>query len=131
MKRILVTGAGGPATNSFVRSLRDADAPEMQEWGVKSYHIIGIDAGKYNVFRSEAHKTYLCPKATDEAYIPFINMIIERERIDFIHSQPEICLVNRPVPFSPCQIITAMNKTPAFLWLNLWPQQPLPALAQP
>lgn len=90
MKRILVTGAGGPATNSFVRSLRDVDAPEMQEWGVRSYHIVGVDAGKYNVFRSEADRTYLCPKATDEAYIPFINMIIEREKIDFIHSQPEI-----------------------------------------
>ena len=86
MKRILVTGAGGPATNSFVRSLQDINF----EVGLRQYHIIGVDAGKYNVFRSEAHKTYLCPKATDEAYIPFINMIIEREKIDFIHSQPEI-----------------------------------------
>ena len=82
MKRILVTGAGGPATNSFVRSLRDAI------W--QQYYIVGVDAGKYNVFRSEADRTYLCPKATDEAYIPFINMIIEKENIDFIHSQPEI-----------------------------------------
>ena len=81
MKRILVTGAGGPATTSFIRSLKDTES-----W----YHITGVDCGKYNVFRSEAHKTYLCPRATDEAYIPFINMIIEREKIDFIHSQPEI-----------------------------------------
>ena len=84
MKRILVTGAGGPATNSFVRSLRDA----QKRYDV--YKIIGVDAGKYNVFRSEADYTYLCPKATDEKYIPFINMIIEKEKIDFIHSQPEI-----------------------------------------
>ena len=84
MKRILVTGAGGPATNSFVRSLRDA----QKRYGV--YKIIGVDAGKYNVFRSEADYTYLCPKANDEKYIPFINMIIEKEKIDFIHSQPEI-----------------------------------------
>lgn len=81
MKRILVTGAGGPATNSFVRSLRDAE---------DEYCIIGVDAGKYNVFRSETDCSYLCPRATDESYIPFINMIIEREKIDFIHSQPEI-----------------------------------------
>ena len=81
MKRILVTGAGGPAATSFVRSLRDAE---------QEYYIVGVDAGKYNVFRSEADETYLCPKATDEAYILFINMIIERENIDFIHSQPEI-----------------------------------------
>ena len=81
MKRILATAAGGPATTSFVRSLKDSES-----W----YHITGVDCGKYNVFRSEAHQTYLCPRATDEAYIPFINMIIEREKIDFIHSQPEI-----------------------------------------
>jgi len=81
MKRILVTGAGGPAATSFIRSLKDSEG-----W----YVIIGVDAGKYNVFRSEAQRTYQCPKATDEAYIPFINMIIEKERIDFIHSQPEI-----------------------------------------
>ena len=81
MKRILVTGAGGPATNSFVRSLRDAD---------EEYCIIGVDAGKYNIFRAETDCAYLCPKATDEAYIPFINMIVEKEKIDFIHSQPEI-----------------------------------------
>ena len=81
MKRILVTGAGGPATNSFVRSLRDAE---------EEYCIIGVDAGKYNLFRAETDCSYLCPKATDEAYIPFINMIIERENIDLIHSQPEI-----------------------------------------
>ena len=81
MKRILVTGAGGPATNSFVRSLRDAE---------DEYCIIGVDAGKYNIFRAETDCAYLCPRATDEAYIPFINMIIEKENIDFIHSQPEI-----------------------------------------
>ena len=81
MKRILVTGAGGPATNSFVRSLRDAE---------ENYYIVGVDAGKYNVFRSEAHKTYLCPKATDEMYLPFVAHIIDKHKIDFIHSQPEI-----------------------------------------
>lgn len=79
---ILVTGAGGPATLSFVRSLRLAYP--------KQYNIIGIDAGKYNCFRSEADKTYLCPRATDENYIPFLQYIIEKEGIDFLHAQPEI-----------------------------------------
>jgi carbamoyl-phosphate synthase large subunit len=83
-KRILVTAAGGPASLSFVRSLRDAD-PER-----KKYYIIGTDASKYNIFRSEADVNYLCPRATDMNYIAFINHIIKREHVDFLHAQPEI-----------------------------------------
>ena len=80
MKRILATGAGGPATTSFIRSLRDAD----------DCYIIGTDHGRYNLFRSEANKTYLCPAATSPEYIPFILHIIEKEQIEFMHTQPEI-----------------------------------------
>jgi len=35
-------------------------------------------------------RKYLCPKANDQNYIPFIKEIIKREKIDFLHSQPEI-----------------------------------------
>ena len=83
MKRILVTGAGGAATLSFVRSLREA-------WGDDKFFIVGVDAGKYNLFRSEVDVPLLCPKAKDDAYIPFIAHIINKYQIDFIHSQPEI-----------------------------------------
>lgn len=81
MKRILLTASGGPSTMSFLRSLRDAD---------EDYYIVGTDCMKYNLFRSEADKTYLCPPATHEKYIPFIKHLIEKERIEYMHTQPEI-----------------------------------------
>lgn len=83
-KRILATACGGPSTLSFTRSLRDAD-PDR-----KFYRIIGTDCDKYNIHRAEVDKSYLCPRATDSEYIPFIRHIIEKENIDFLHSQPEI-----------------------------------------
>ena len=84
MKRILATACGGPSTLSFTRSLRDAD-PEGRK-----YYIVGTDCDKYNIHRAEVDKYYLCPKATDEKYLPFIKHIIKKEKIDFLHSQPEI-----------------------------------------
>jgi hypothetical protein len=84
MKRILATACGGPSTLSFTRSLRDAD-PEG-----KKYYIVGTDCDRYNIHRAEVDAAYLCPRASDPGYISFIKHIIERERIDFLHSQPEI-----------------------------------------
>lgn len=84
MKRILATACGGPSTLSFTRSLRDAD-PKREK-----FYIIGTDCDKYNIHRAEVDKTYLCPRATDSEYIPFIKYIIDKEKIDFLHSQPEI-----------------------------------------
>jgi len=84
MKRILVTACGGPSTLSFTRSLRDAD-PKREK-----YYIVGTDCDSYNIHRAEVDRTYLCPKATDAEYIAFIKHIIEREKIEFLHSQPEI-----------------------------------------
>lgn len=84
MKRILATACGGPSTLSFTRSLKDAD-PNGQK-----YYIIGTDSDKYNIHRSNVDKSYLCPEATDPRYIPFIKHIIQKEKIDFLHSQPEI-----------------------------------------
>ncbi len=69
---------------SFTRSLMDAD-PNGDE-----YFIVGTDCDKYNIHRAAVHKTYLCPKATQNTYIPFIKNIIKEENIDFLHSQPEI-----------------------------------------
>ncbi len=84
MRHILATACGGPSTLSFTRSLRDAD-PEG-----KLYHIVGTDCDKYNIHRAETDRSYLCPRATDSEYIPFIKHIIKKEKIDFLHSQPEI-----------------------------------------
>lgn len=84
MKTILATASGGPSTLSFTRSLRDAD-PER-----KKYRIIGTDCDPYNIHRSEVDVSYLCPKASDPAYVPFLVRLIKEEGVDFLHSQPEI-----------------------------------------
>ncbi|MEW6264276.1 MAG: carboxylate--amine ligase [Thermodesulfobacteriota bacterium] len=84
MKRILATACGGPSTLSFTRSLRDAD-PERS-----GYRIVGTDCDQYAIHRAEVDRAYLCPRATDPDYIPFIKYVIEKEKIDFLHSQPEI-----------------------------------------
>ncbi|MDB5123359.1 MAG: Carboxylate--amine ligase [Mucilaginibacter sp.] len=81
MKRILVTAAGGAPAINFVRSLRDAK---------QDYFIVGIDANEYTVFRSEVDAFELCPKASDPIYIDYLNFIIDKYKIDFIHTQPDI-----------------------------------------
>jgi len=54
MKRVLVTGAGGSASTSFIRSLRQAPEP---------IHVVGTDADAYYLMRSEADRSYLVPLA--------------------------------------------------------------------
>ncbi len=104
MKRILLTASGGPSTMSFMRSLRDAD---------EDYYIVGTDCMKYNLFRSEADKTYLCPKATDEKYIPFIKHIIEKERVEYMHTQPEIEVytIGKHRDEIPCRLFMPKQRT--------------------
>jgi carbamoyl-phosphate synthase large subunit len=84
MRTILATAAGGPSALSFTRSLRDAD-PKHDK-----YRIVGSDCDPYNVHRAEVDVSYICPKATDPDYIPFLVHIIEKEKVDFLHSQPEL-----------------------------------------
>ena len=80
MKRVLVTGCG-PASINFVKSLKIA--PEK-------IYVVSTDVNKYYTCLSPADKTYLVPKATDEHYIQRLNKIIESEKIEFVHPQPDI-----------------------------------------
>jgi carbamoyl-phosphate synthase large subunit len=80
LKRVLVTGAGGPAGVNFVRSLRHADEP---------YAIIGTDLDAYHLEWPELDAAYISPRADDPGYIDFLNELIDREGIEFVHSQPE------------------------------------------
>lgn len=81
MKRILVTGAGGSAAYNFIDSLRIAEEP---------LYIVGADAKKYHLELAPVDKRYIIPRADDPNYISAINKIIEKEKIDFIHAQPDI-----------------------------------------
>ena len=81
MKRILVTGAGGSPSANFIRSLRAAD---------EEYYIVGTDADKYYLQRAEVDAKYLAPFANDPKYIDFLNYIIEKENIEFVHAQNDV-----------------------------------------
>ena len=78
MKRILVTGAGGTPATNFVRSLRSSDS---------KFFIVGTDSSKFYVARSEADVSYLIPGCNDQYYIQFLNYIIEKHQIEFVHVQ--------------------------------------------
>lgn len=80
-KRILVTGAGGSPSVNFTRSLRAAN---------EDYYIVGTDADKYYLQRSEVDTRYYAPLASDPKYIDFINYIIEKEGIEFVHAQNDV-----------------------------------------
>jgi len=81
MKRILVTGAGGSPSVNFTRSLRK---------GKDDYYIVGTDADKYYLQRAEVDARYLAPRADDPSYIDYLNKIIDKEKIEFIHAQNDV-----------------------------------------
>lgn len=78
MKRILVAGAGGAPSTNFIRSLRKAKEP---------IYIVGVDSSKHYLMRAEVDKRYLVPPASDPLYLSFINKIIAKEKIEFMHMQ--------------------------------------------
>lgn len=79
-KRILATGAGGAATSNFIKSLRLAN---------ENYYVVGIDNNKFHLDLSQADTNYLIPPCNSPLYIKEINKIIEKEKIDFVHPQPD------------------------------------------
>lgn len=81
MKRILITGAGGSPSVNFTRSLRQSK---------EDYYLVGTDADKYYLQRAEVDARYLVPLASHPKYIDFLNYIIAKEKIDFVHAQNDV-----------------------------------------
>jgi len=81
LKRIITTGAGGPAGINFTMSLRIA--PEK-------IFIVGTEADEYFIHLSPADKKYLVPKAKEHGYIDKLNEIIRKEKADFLHAQTDV-----------------------------------------
>lgn len=81
MKRIMVTGAGGPASINFIMSLRIS--PEK-------IYIVGVDANPFRIHLPPLDSRFTVPRAAKEDYIEFLNDIVRREKLDFIHAQPDI-----------------------------------------
>jgi carbamoyl-phosphate synthase large subunit len=81
MKRILVTGAGGPAGINFVMSL--CIAPERM-------FLVGTEASEHFIHLVSTDKKYVISKATESDYIDRLNELIQREHIEFLHAQTDI-----------------------------------------
>lgn len=79
MIRVLVTGCGGPASIGVTRSLQRAGG----------YELVGTDANLIQLAVAETPTRYHVPRADDVRYLPILNRIIEEERIDFVHAQPD------------------------------------------
>lgn len=82
MKRILVTGAGGSPSYNFIKSLRNNPRNEQ-------FYIVGTDTEKFHIELSDVNTRYIVPTTSHPEYLSVLNRIVEEEKIDFIHSQPE------------------------------------------
>ena len=82
MKRIMVLGCGGSAGINYIKALRLA--PEK-------FFIVGVDVNKYYIEMAPVDRKYLVShsKGQENEYIKTLNKIIKKERIDFVHAQPD------------------------------------------
>lgn len=84
MKKILITGIGGPTPRSIAKTIRE-NHPD--------FHIIGIDANPKALgffIPNLVNKYYVAPKVFKPDYWPFINNLIADEKIDMAFVQPEL-----------------------------------------
>jgi len=81
MYRILLTTSGGGNAQNLVRSLRSSDL---------SCYIVGVNADKFELAKSNADKNYLVPRFSNNHYLKTIEEILEREKIDFMIPNHEL-----------------------------------------
>jgi len=84
VKKVLITGAGGPAGVNVLRSLRDCG---------EKMEVYGTDISNYHCEYAKpwVSKVFIVPRCTDTAhYIPAINNIIAKHKVEFVHPQPDI-----------------------------------------
>ena len=81
MKKILVTGAGGPAGINFIKALRQAS---------ETIHIVGSDVNEWHLELSAVDKAYLLPHAKAPNYIEKLNKLVQIEQVEFVHCQPDV-----------------------------------------
>ncbi|MBI4834623.1 MAG: ATP-grasp domain-containing protein [Planctomycetes bacterium] len=81
MKRILVTGAGGSAGINFIESLRMSK---------ESFYIVGGDINRWHLELPRIDKGYILPYYNEPDYMDKLNGLIEKEKIEMVHTQPDI-----------------------------------------
>ncbi len=79
MKKIMITGCGGPASIGVTRCLKKAGG----------YRIVGTDCNIFTLPFAETDSKHLVPRADNPLYIDNLNQIIEHENIDIIQVQPD------------------------------------------
>lgn len=81
MIRLLITGGGGSAAYNFIDAIRQSG---------QEYYIVATDMKPYHLELLDVDKKYLVPPVGDKNYISSINRIIKKEKIDFVHPQPDV-----------------------------------------
>jgi carbamoyl-phosphate synthase large subunit len=88
MKRILITGVGGPTPRSFVRAIKLYGGEKAD-----NFEFVGVDANPlaYGLYeRALFTKSFVVPKANEEDYWMDINKIISDCEIDGAIVLPEV-----------------------------------------
>lgn len=83
MKTILVTGIGGLTPRSITTVIRK-NHPD--------YRIIGCDIDKKAMgffMKGLVDQYYVCPRCTSPEYFPWIENLVNKEKIDYAFVQPE------------------------------------------
>ena len=79
MRKILVTGSGGIGGVNFVRALKLLS---------DKFFIVGTDFNKYYLQFAELDERIISPKHSDPNFITFLNQLVEKHKIEFLHPQP-------------------------------------------
>jgi len=79
MKKILVTGSGGIGGVNFVRALKLFS---------DEFFIVGTDFNKYYIQFADLDERLISPKHSNSNFISFMNHIIKKFKINFMHPQP-------------------------------------------
>lgn len=83
MTNILVTGAGGSGGISFIRAVRLAE----NQKNLKIF-VVSTDHNPYFLNFSDAEVRYHSPRHDDSTFIPLLQKIIHKHKIEFLHPHP-------------------------------------------
>lgn len=81
-KRVLLLGCGGSPAINFAKAL---------QYSKDDIYIVGVDVDKYYIELAPVNKKYLIPhqEGKEKQYVNKLIEIIKREKIDFVHAQPD------------------------------------------
>ena len=78
---VFVTGAGGTASQNFIKSLRMAG---------RSLTIVGSDSNPYQLTAAAVDKAILLPSAYEPDYKPCLLRALQKFGATFLHAQPDV-----------------------------------------